>query len=96
MRACGDALDDHGRRVVLVRAVGAALAGVAASGAVAAKLAKSDVQYTDSGTLKDQDCDDCVQFIAGKGANAPGTCRIVEGAIRPHGHCIAFAPKPRG
>jgi hypothetical protein len=98
-RARGEVPDDHGRRVVLVRAVGAgigaALAGVAAPSAAAAKLAKSAVQYTDAGTVKDQDCDDCAQFIAGKSANAPGTCRIVEGAISPDGHCIAFVAKPR-
>ena len=59
------------------------------------KLAKSLVQYEDVGKQKGADCDDCVQFIPGKTANALGTCKIVEGEISPHGHCIAFTPKPR-
>jgi hypothetical protein len=58
------------------------------------KLAKSVVQYEDVGKKKGADCDDCVQFIPGKTASALGTCQIVEGEISPHGHCIAFTPKP--
>lgn len=57
------------------------------------KLAKSAVQYEDVGKKKGADCDDCIQFIPGKTANALGTCKIVEGEISPHGHCIAFTPK---
>ena len=75
--------------------VGAALVGavVRSEAAATVKLEKSAMQYTDKGAVKDQDCDDCVQFVAGKTAAAPGTCRIVEGPISPHGHCVAFAPK---
>jgi len=62
--------------------------------ATEAKLAKSAVQYEDVGKQKGADCDDCVQFIPGKTASALGTCKIVEGEISPHGHCIAFTPKP--
>jgi hypothetical protein len=58
------------------------------------KLAKSVVQYEEVGKQKGADCDDCAQFIPGKTANALGTCKIVEGDISPHGHCIAFTPKP--
>jgi hypothetical protein len=58
------------------------------------KLAKSAVQYEDVGKRQGADCDDCVQFIPGTATNAMGTCKIVEGAISPHGHCIAFTPKP--
>jgi hypothetical protein len=58
------------------------------------KLTKSVVQYEDVGKQKGADCDDCVHFIPGKTANASGTCKIVEGEINPHGHCIAFTPKP--
>ena len=36
-----------------------------------------------------------VAFIAGKTAKDLGTCKIVEGKINPHGHCIAFSPKPK-
>lgn len=101
MRGPGEAPGNRMRRIVLMRAIGAgigvALAGAATRRAAATtvKLEKSAVQYTDAGAVKDQDCDDCVQFIAGKTAKAAGSCRIVEGAISPHGHCIAFAPKPR-
>ena len=59
------------------------------------KLAKSAVQYVDAGKEEGKDCDDCVQFIPGKTPAAMGTCKIVEGEINPHGHCIAFTPKPK-
>jgi hypothetical protein len=78
-----------------------ALAGIAIvsltvrkTSAAEAKLAKSAVQYEDVGKQKGADCDDCAQFIPGKTAKALGTCKIVEGEISPHGHCIAFTPKP--
>jgi len=58
-----------------------------------AKLAKAAVQYEDVGNKKGADCDDCVQFIPGRTASTLGTCKIVEGEISPHGHCIAFTPK---
>jgi hypothetical protein len=45
--------------------------------------------------MEGKDCDDCSQFVPGATPDAPGTCRIVEGAISPHGHCIAFTPKAR-
>jgi hypothetical protein len=57
------------------------------------KLAKSAVRYVDAGKEAGKDCDDCVQFIPGSTPAGPGTCKIVEGAINPHGHCIAFTPK---
>jgi len=59
------------------------------------KLAKSAVQYVDAGKEEGKDCDDCIQFIAGRSPRSVGTCKIVEGEINPHGHCIAFTPKPR-
>ena len=59
------------------------------------KLAKSAVQYTDAGTVKGADCDDCTQFIAGKTLQGLGTCKVVDGDINPHGHCLAFSPKPK-
>ena len=60
-----------------------------------AKLAKAAVQYTDVGKVPDMDCDDCSQFIPGASAKAQGLCKIVAGDINPHGHCIAFSPKPK-
>jgi hypothetical protein len=59
------------------------------------KLAKSAVQYVDAGKEEGKDCDDCIQFIPGKTPKATGTCKIVEGEINPHGHCIAFTPRPK-
>ena len=52
----------------------------------------------DPATLGDapgKDCDDCMHYIAPATARDPATCRIVDGAISPHGHCIAFTPKPK-
>ena len=94
-------IDGFSRRVALQRGLGAltgaALVGVAGTSVWAAetKLAKSAVQYVDAGKYEGKDCDDCTQFMPGKAAKDIGTCKIVEGAINPHGHCIAFTPKPK-
>jgi hypothetical protein len=79
-----------------------ALAGIAIAllprarlSAAETKLAKSAVQYVDAGKDAGKDCDDCLQFIPGKTPNGMGTCKIVEGEINPHGHCIAFTPKAK-
>jgi hypothetical protein len=76
---------------------GVAIAFLTRTGTSAAqtKLAKSAVQYVDAGKEEGKDCDDCIQFIPGKTRQGMGTCKIVEGEINPHGHCIAFTPKPR-
>src|ERR1700686_1839253 len=75
---------------------GIAIASLAGTRALAAdKLAKSAVQYEDLAKKEGTQCDDCVQFIPGKTATAMGTRKIVEGEINPHGHCIAFTPKPK-
>jgi len=57
------------------------------------KLAKEAVKYVDKGGVPGKDCDDCMQYIAPADAKSPATCRIVEGPISPHGHCVAFTPK---
>jgi hypothetical protein len=57
------------------------------------KLAKEAVKYVDKGDVPGKDCDDCMQYIAPASAKAPATCRIVDGPISPHGHCVAFTPK---
>ncbi len=58
------------------------------------KLEKTAVKYQDK--PKDgKDCDDCMQFVAGATPKAMGTCKMVEGAISPHGYCAAFTPKPK-
>jgi secreted PhoX family phosphatase len=101
METMNDKLQGELSRRSLIKGGVSALAGMAIASltvtktsAAEAKLAKSAVQYEDVGKQKGADCDDCVQFIPGKTANALGTCKIVEGEISPHGHCIAFAPKP--
>jgi uncharacterized Fe-S center protein len=58
-----------------------------------AKLSKDTVKYTDAGNVAGKDCDDCSQYVPGKSAEDLPTCKIVEGVINPHGHCIAFSPK---
>lgn len=96
-----DRIDGVSRRDAIQRGLGAiagvALVGVAGTGARAAenKLTKSAVQYVDAGKDEGKDCDDCTNFVLGKTANGLGSCKIVEGAINPHGHCIAFSPKPK-
>jgi hypothetical protein len=80
----------NGLRFVAGVALGSSLASVASA---ADKLAKAAVQYEDVGKSPGKDCDDCTQFVPGKDASAKGTCKIVDGEIAPHGHCIAFTPK---
>jgi hypothetical protein len=75
---------------------GACIAIVMATGtasAQATKLAKDAVKYTDTGNVEGKDCDDCSQYVPGTAANDPPSCKIVEGPINAHGHCIAFSPK---
>jgi hypothetical protein len=57
------------------------------------KLSKDAVKYSDTGNVAGKDCDDCNQYVPGKSANEAPTCKIVEGPINAHGHCIAFSPK---
>ena len=64
-----------------------------ANGALAAtKLAKKDVKYQDKPEAG-KDCDECVHFIPGSKSKATGTCRVVEGAINPHGYCVSLTLK---
>jgi secreted PhoX family phosphatase len=58
----------------------------------AAKASKASMQYVDHPNGK-KDCVSCIQFIPGKTVKADGLCKVVEGAIKPEGYCIAFAPK---
>ena len=95
-----DQIDSISRREALRQGLGA-VAGVAIVGfagsktwAAEKKIAKSAVNYVDTGKDEGKDCDDCMHFMPGKTAKASGTCKIVEGAINPHGHCNAFAAKP--
>jgi len=81
----------NGRRVFICRALlaGGISLALRAPVARAAKLAKADVQYQDR-PKQGKDCDDCMHFLAG----APPSCKVVEGAISPHGYCLAFTRKP--
>lgn len=58
-----------------------------------AKLAKDAVKYVDRNDAPGKDCDDCMHYIAPATARDAATCRLVEGPISPHGHCVAFTPK---
>ena len=80
----------NGRRVFVCRAflAGAIPLLLQTPAARAAKLGKTDVQYQDR--PKDgKDCDDCMHFLPG----TPPSCKVVEGAISPHGYCLAFTRK---
>ena len=76
--------------------LGATVAWIATPALAQAKLAKDAVKYVDKGDVPGKDCDDCVQFIAPARPKDPASCRIVDGPISPHGHCIAFTPRPKG
>jgi hypothetical protein len=51
------------------------------------------VKYVDKGDVPGKDCDDCRHYIAPAKADGPAACRLVEGAINPHRHCVAFTPR---
>ncbi len=74
----------------------ASIAVVTATGVMTreavAGVPKAAMQYQD--TPKDgKDCSKCIQFIPGASAKADGKCKIVDGAISPHGYCNAFSAK---
>ena len=77
--------------------MGAAIAWAVESPAraQATKLAKDAVKYVDKSDAPGRDCDDCMHYIAPASAREPATCRLVDGTISPHGHCIAFTPRPK-
>ena len=73
--------------------LGTAIAWAATPACAQAKLAKDAVKYVDKGDVPGKDCDDCMHYIAPATAGGPAACRLVEGPISPHGHCVAFTPK---
>lgn len=93
--------DTISRRAALQRTaavgLGATIVWLAGSPAraQAGKLAKDAVKYVDKGDASGKDCDDCMHYLAPANANAPASCKIVEGPISPHGHCIAFTPQAK-
>jgi hypothetical protein len=87
-------VDPRGRRFWIKGAALLALPALMPLRAIAAKIAKSEVKYQDK-PKAGKDCDDCMHFVPGPSAKAPGTCKVVEGAVSPHGYCIAFTPKAR-
>ena len=95
--------DDHPpaipSRRTAVSGMGAAIVWLAIAPrparAQAGKLAKDAVKYVDKGDVPGKDCDDCLQYIAPASPKAAATCRIVDGPVSPHGHCVAFTPKPK-
>ena len=78
------------RRSIVQAAIGAvgAAAMIAARPRPAAAeptISKEAVAYQDQ-PLGDKECDKCVQFVP------PNGCKVVEGAISPHGSCRIFRP----
>jgi len=71
-----------------------ALAGCAVATALAGdqKASQSAMQYQ-THPNGDQQCLKCTFFQPADAADAPGTCKIVDGAISPNGYCVAFSPK---
>ena len=63
--------------------------------AQAGKLAKDAVRYVDKGDTPGKECDDCMHYLAPANARESATCKIVDGPISPHGHCLAFTPKAK-
>ena len=84
----------HALRRTAALGLGATVVWLAATPAAAqAKLAKDAVKYVDKGDVPGKDCDDCMHFIAPAKPHDAATCRLVDGPISPHGHCVAFTPK---
>lgn len=53
------------------------------------------MKHVDRGDAPGKDCGDCMHYIAPENAHDAATCRIVDGPINPHGHCLAFTAKAR-
>ena len=72
----------------------AALAGicVARVALAQAKATKQAMQYQEQ-PRNGQECDQCMHWIPGPNAGAPGQCKVVEGPINPKGYCVAFVKK---
>jgi hypothetical protein len=87
----------HALRRTAAIGLGATIALVARTPAraEAAKLAKDAVKYVDQGNDPGKDCDDCMHYIAPTTPQGTASCRIVDGPISPHGHCLAFTPGPK-
>ncbi len=68
---------------------------LAGSAAAAGTTPKSDVKYqfTPNGEAH---CGACVSFIPGESGGAPGTCKVVAGAIPQNGWCVLFSKKSGG
>ena len=88
-------MDDHckvSRRSVL-RQVGLLAGAVLTASVVPGKEAlaqqkasKEAMKYQDKPN-GDQQCSNCAQFVA------PGSCKVVDGAISPSGYCIVWVKR---
>lgn len=74
----------------------ASIAVVTATGVMTreavAGVPKAAMQYQDHPN-GNKECSNCIQFIPGPSAKAMGKCKIVDGAISPHGYCNAYSAK---
>lgn len=71
---------------------GATIGSTLLVGTASAKVPKSAMHYQDHPNAGNE-CSKCIQFIPGSSPTAMGTCKLVEGAISPHGYCLAFSQK---
>jgi hypothetical protein len=71
--------------------------GVASGGAGAATNAalRGALKYQDK-PEGDKSCSNCMQFVPGPSANAPGGCKVLPGdtEISPQAYCTAWVKKP--
>jgi anaerobic selenocysteine-containing dehydrogenase len=96
-----DSSHDQSRRRFLksmaIATGAAALPGLAfkeAFGASTSKTPKADVQYKNT-PRNGQMCAHCMYFLPGRGKGPKGKCKLVQGAISPHGWCILYTQKPK-
>ena len=52
------------------------------------KVPKETVKYQES-PKEGHECSGCSNFMA------PGSCKVVDGTISPHGWCSIWTPKPK-
>jgi hypothetical protein len=55
--------------------------------------ARATLGYVEPSRDADRTCSRCQQYVTPAAAGACGGCKVLKGAIHPHGSCRAFAPK---
>jgi hypothetical protein len=75
-------------RAAACAGVGLAAGAMSARSAMAQQKASKQAMHYQDKPSGDKKCSECLQFVA------PGSCKVVEGAISPNGYCIAWVKKP--